>query len=118
MNQNTIYVGLDAHKETIVAAVLRPGARKAEIAKFGNNETAVRRFVRKLRKDSDAQVAACYEAGPTGFALQRLLLGLEVHCQVIAPSLIPAEPGERIKTVSARGTPRRRPTLRSSPSSA
>ncbi|WP_143521287.1 transposase, partial [Pseudomonas sp. 2995-1] len=40
----------------------------------------------------------CYEAGPTGYGLYRLLLTLGVHCNVIAPSLIPQRPGERIKT--------------------
>jgi transposase len=39
-----------------------------------------------------------YEAGPTGYALYRLLLTLNIHCTVIAPSLIPQKPGERIKT--------------------
>ncbi|WP_445505876.1 IS110 family transposase, partial [Niallia sp. 03091] len=40
----------------------------------------------------------CYEAGPTGYPLYRLLSTLGVHCEVIAPSLIPQKPGERIKT--------------------
>ena len=98
MSKASTYVGLDVHKDTIVAAVLRPRRKTAEVTKLANNEAAVRRFVRKLRKAGAGRIAACYEAGPTGFALQRLLLGLEVDCQVIAPSLIPAKPGERIKT--------------------
>ena len=95
---STTYVGLDVHKETIVAAVLRPRRKTAEVTKLANDETAARRFVRKLRKADAGRIVACYEAGPTGFALQRLLVGLDVHCQVIAPSLIPAKPGERVKT--------------------
>lgn len=44
------------------------------------------------------EVRACYEAGPTGYTLQRLL-GVEgVICEVIAPSLAPVKPGVRIKT--------------------
>lgn len=95
---STTYVGLDVHKETIVAAVLKPRRKTAEVAKFANNEAAVRRFVRKLRKAGAGPIVSCYEAGPTGFALQRLLIGVDVDCQVIAPSLIPAKPGERVKT--------------------
>lgn len=98
MSKVSTYVGLDVHKDTIVAAVLRPRRKKAEVAKFANDQAAVRRFVRKLRKDGAGLISACYEAGPTGFALQRVLRAMDVECQVIAPSLIPAKPGERIKT--------------------
>ncbi len=98
MSKAITYVGLDVHKDTIVAAVLKPRRKTAEVTKFANDEATVRRFMRKLRKGGAGRVVACYEAGPTGFALQRLLLGLDVECQVIAPSLIPAKPGDRIKT--------------------
>src|SRR5207342_2290527 len=40
----------------------------------------------------------CYEAGPGGYALQRQVTTPRVHCQVIAPALIPRKPGERVKT--------------------
>lgn len=99
MSNASTYVGLDVHKNTIVAAVLRPRRKVAEVTKLANDEAAVRRLVRSLRKAGAKQIVACYEAGPTGFALQRLLLGLGVDdCQVIAPSLIPAKPGDRVKT--------------------
>ena len=39
-----------------------------------------------------------YEAGACGYALQRQLEGLGIPCQVVAPSLVPRKPGERIKT--------------------
>ena len=41
---------------------------------------------------------ACYEAGPTGFALQRQLEAEDIACRVIAPALIPRRPGDRVKT--------------------
>ena len=40
----------------------------------------------------------CYEAGPVGWQLRRLLDGLGVGCDVIAPSLIPVRAGDRVKT--------------------
>src|SRR3712207_8177963 len=40
----------------------------------------------------------CYEAGPTGYGLHRLLTKLGHHCTVVAPSLIPRKPGDRVKT--------------------
>jgi transposase len=43
-------------------------------------------------------VAVCYEAGVPGYDLYRQLVGLGVHCDVIAPALTPRRPGDRIKT--------------------
>ena len=40
----------------------------------------------------------CYEAGYFGFALQRMLSGDQIECQVIAPSLILTVKGDRVKT--------------------
>src|SRR4029434_1637331 len=59
---------------------------------------AVRRLVRKLERDAPGPVHACYEAGPCGYALQRRMTTPRVSCQVIAPSLVPRKPGERVKT--------------------
>jgi transposase len=36
--------------------------------------------------------------GPTGYELHRLLASMGVWCDVIAPSLIPTAPGDRVKT--------------------
>ena len=43
-------------------------------------------------------VQVVYEAGPTGYGLQRALARRGYHCQVIAPSLIPKRAGDRVKT--------------------
>jgi transposase len=41
----------------------------------------------------------CYEAGPCGYGIHRRLDGRPgVSCQVIAPSLTPRRPGDRVKT--------------------
>jgi len=40
----------------------------------------------------------CYEAGPTGYGLHRLITSLGHSCTVVAPSLIPRKPGDRVKT--------------------
>lgn len=98
MKKNTTHVGLDVHKDTIVAAVLLPRQREPEVSKFPNDEAAVRRFIRKLKARAPGAIATCYEAGPTGFHLQRVIQQQEVACWVIAPSLIPAKPGDRVKT--------------------
>jgi hypothetical protein len=40
----------------------------------------------------------CYEAGPTGYGLHRLITELGHTCTVVAPSLIPRKPSDRVKT--------------------
>ena len=55
-------------------------------------------LTRRLLRGAPAPVVACYEAGPTGFALMRQLGAKGVDCRVIAPALIPRKPGDRVKT--------------------
>ena len=61
-----------------------------------HDEPSVRRFVKSL--GNPKTVRLCYEAGPTGYGLARLLERLGVSTEVIAPSLIPITPGAKIKT--------------------
>jgi len=90
------FVGLDVHKNSITSAVLRPGDEVAVVDRFFPDEPSVRRFVAAL--GDPAQLQVCYEAGPTGYALARLLERLGVSCEVIAPSLVPVAAGARVKT--------------------
>jgi len=94
------YVGLDVHKETITVSVARAGRgapeRKREIA---NNPKTVGKLVSRLSEEFGGEVLLfCYEAGPCGYVIQRQIVGMGHDCQVVAPSLIPKKPGERIKT--------------------
>lgn len=98
MNEHISYVGLDAHQETIHAAVLLPGAAKALEDTFPNTPEGIRRFVRRLRRRAPGEVVCAYEAGPLGYGLMRELEELGVGCVVVAPGLIPVKPGDRIKT--------------------
>ena len=86
------------HAATIRVAVLAPGAGKPEAWQLANEPRAVKRLARRLLRDAEGPVVACYEAGPTGFALQRRLAAEGIECRVIAPALIPRRPGDRVKT--------------------
>jgi transposase len=90
------WVGLDVHKDSITSAVLTPRAEVPLIDRWFHDEPSVRRFVASL--GSPARVRLCYEAGPTGYELARLLGRLGVATEVIAPSLIPVTPGAKVKT--------------------
>ena len=99
MSSNGItFVGLDAHKSAISVAVLLPGGGRVVEWQVANEPAAVRRLAKKLIREAGGEVRCCYEAGPCGYALQRQLESAGVICEVVAPSLIPFKPGERIKT--------------------
>ncbi len=98
-NKGITYVGLDVHKASINVAMILPGSKQVDEQWQLANETRSRaRMVRKLKRIGGDQVHICYEAGPCGYALQRELRDTGLVCVVIAPSLIPAKPGERVKT--------------------
>jgi transposase len=90
-----IHLGMDTSKNTIVVGVLMPGEELPVIDRIWNEEGSVRHLVGRL--GPAAQLRACYEAGPCGFELHRLLTSMGVACDVVAPSLIPRRPGDRVK---------------------
>ena len=94
------YIGLDVHKETIAVAVARVGRAAPESrGEIANKPKTVAKLVERMNREFGGEVLLfCYEAGPCGYGLYRQLLELGHDCQVVAPSLIPKKPGERIKT--------------------
>jgi transposase len=95
-----VYIGLDVHKETIAVAIARAGRESPENwGEIANKPKRIAKLVERLNREFDGEVLLfCYEAGPCGYVLYRQLLDLGHDCQVVAPSLIPKKPGERIKT--------------------
>jgi len=91
------FVALDVHKDSIAVAAAEPGRAPARCVGTIAHEVGK---LRKLlaRYGDPRQVQVVYEAGPTGYGLQRELTRCGYHCQVIAPSLIPRRAGDRIKT--------------------
>jgi transposase len=90
------WVGLDVHRDSITSAVLPPGREVPALDRWFHDEASVRRFVKGLGDHNSVRL--CYEAGPTGYGLARLLEGLGIRTEVIAPSLIPVTPGAKVKT--------------------
>ena len=89
-------LAMDVHKNTISTALLEPGSHRPVIDKISTDDESIRRLVGRF--ETPGRVWACYEAGPTGYELSRTLRRTGMRCEVIAPSLIPARPGDRIKT--------------------
>jgi transposase len=99
MNEASTFAGLDVHKKDIVVARLRGSEKGVETWTVANEPAAVRRLAKKLKREAaGGALSSAYEAGPCGYVLKRQLEAEGVICQVIAPSLIPSTPGERIKT--------------------
>jgi len=87
---------MDVHAEKITVAIAEENGTVAVWGDIFNREEAIRKLVQKLGPKE--QLRVCYEAGPTGYALYRQMRRLGVECAVVAPSLIPVKPGDRVKT--------------------
>jgi transposase len=93
------YVAFDTSKLRNAVAIAE-GGRTGEVrfvGEFDNTDVATRRLVKKL-SGKHARLTFCYEAGPTGYGLYRLIRDLGHDCMVVAPSLIPKKAGDRVKT--------------------
>ena len=95
-----IHLGMDTSKNKIVVGILRWEEQVPDVEIVSNDEVSVRRLIDRFPER--AQLRACYEAGPTGFGLYRLLSSMGVACEVIAPALIPKAPADRVKTDRVR----------------
>jgi transposase len=96
---STVYVGLDVHAETIAVATADDG-RNGEIRFYGtirNTADSILRLTKRLSSRNTTPVF-CYEAGPCGYGIHRLLTKLGFECAVVAPTMIPRKVGDRVKT--------------------
>ena len=96
MREKLRFLGLDVHAETIAVALAEPDGEVRSLGTIANREDSIRKFIKKL--GAAEQLRACYEAGPTGFVLYWQLAQLGVQCAVVAPTLVPKKPGDRVKT--------------------
>ncbi len=91
-----VHLGLDTSKNTIAVGILRPGEVVPDVELISSDEASVRRLIGRFADRGGLRV--CYEAGPTGFGLYRLLSSMGVACEVVEPALVPRAPADRVKT--------------------
>ena len=100
-----VHLGMDVAKDSISVAILQPDRDVAVTDKISSDAESVRRLIKRVGRPSG--IWACYEAGPTGYDLYRLLGSMNVRCDVVAPSLIPkgGGTGSRPTSVTLGGWP-------------
>jgi transposase len=91
------YIGLDVHKASISVAIAEESGTPTSYGKVDNDRSAIRKLMTRLG-GPEVEVRVAYEAGPTGYALHRQLTTLGIDCMVVAPSPIPKQPGDKVKT--------------------
>jgi len=96
MSERIRFVGLDVSKQTIAVAIAEADGSVVRYGDIPHTPNSVRRLVETLSRD--AVVKTAYEAGPTGYPLHRQLTALGIENLVVAPTLIPRRPGDRVKT--------------------
>jgi transposase len=90
------FIGLDVHADSIAVAVAESVGEVRSVGIIPNRPESIRKLVRKL--GPVGSLRACYEAGPTGYVIYWQLTALGVHCEVVAPTLVPIKAGDRVKT--------------------
>jgi transposase len=98
-HSSTLYIGLDVHKESIAVAYA-PEERDAEVVflgTIGTRQCDIDKLVRQLTSKAK-QLVFVYEDGPCVYWLYRYLTKKHLVCWVVAPSLTPKKPGDRVKT--------------------
>ncbi len=91
------HVGLDVHKDTIAVGVAEVGRAPGRVVgQLAHDAAKLLKLLAKLGGCERLHVV--YEAGPTGWGLQRTLAAKGYVCEVIAPSQMPRRAGTRIKT--------------------
>jgi transposase len=96
---STLFIGMDVHKDSIAVAYVAQdhGAEVMYLGVIGTRQCDLDQLIRKLQSKAKHLIFV-YEAGPCGDWLYRYLCKKGYDCWVVAPSLIPKKPGDRVKT--------------------
>jgi transposase len=96
----SLFVGLDVHNDSIAVSLAPP--ESTEVRRYGiigGTHDDVLKLLKKLQAaHPGVALKICYEAGPRGYPLCRFIRGHGAECMIVAPSKVPRQPGDRVKT--------------------
>ena len=102
MHHNTLFVGMDVHKESFTLCCYSAEHDKFfGLQKIAPDSELVVQYLQSAKGfyDLNAHIVCGYEAGCLGYSLYRELTALGVDCVILAPSTMPTEKGKKhIKT--------------------
>ena len=95
----TLFIGMDVHKDAIAVAYVPQdhGAEVTYLGSIGTRQGDIDNLIRMMPSKAK-HLLFVYEAGPCGYWLYRSLTTKGDDCWVVAPSLIPKKPGDRVTT--------------------
>jgi transposase len=97
---SVLHIGLDVHNDSI-AVSLAP-SDSTEVRRYGliggQHDDVLRLFKKLAAAHPDTVLKFCYEAGPRGYPLCRFIRHSGAECLIVAPSKVPRQPGDRVKT--------------------
>jgi transposase len=96
-NDSTVFVALDVHQKSIVAAYAVDAGEVEDLGSIGTRQCDLDRLCKRMQ-GKGSRVRFVYEAGPCGYAVYRYLTGKDFDCTVCAPSKVARKPGDRVKT--------------------
>ena len=106
---STRFIGMDVHQETIAVAYVAQdhGAEVTSLGTIGTRQCDLDQLIRKMQSKAKHLIFVD-EAGPCGSWLCRYLRKKDDDCWVVAPSLMPKKPGDRVNTDRRDAMPRAR----------
>ena len=95
----TLFLGMDVHQDAIAVAYVPQdhGAEVPDLGAIGTRQGDIDHLIRTMPSKAQHLIFV-YAAGPCGSWLSRSLSKKGDDCWVVAPSLIPKKPGDRVKT--------------------
>jgi transposase len=97
MKQTELYIGIDVDDKHFTCAVYNKEKEESSILRC--RPTIVGLFkILNIYMRRGIKLKVCYEATYIGYSLYRELSRAGIECMVVAPSLIPVQPGKRVKT--------------------
>jgi transposase len=103
---STLFMGMDVHKDSIAVAYVAQdhGAEVLSRGAIGTRQGDSEQMIRK-RPSKATHLIFVYEAGPCGSWLYRYFMQKGYDGWVVAPSLLPKKPGDRVKTARRDAVP-------------